>query len=38
MAGNGRGTPSNEATVPEKGMPLIEEGFPDFAFVAAPPP
>jgi hypothetical protein len=30
MAGNGRVTPSNEAIIPEKGMPLIEEGFPDF--------
>jgi hypothetical protein len=38
MAGNGRGTLTNEATAPEKEKPLIEEGFSEFVFVAAPPP
>jgi hypothetical protein len=34
MAGDGRETTMHKVTAPEKGMPLIEEGFPDFAFVA----
>jgi hypothetical protein len=38
MAGDGRETTMHKVTAPQKGMPLIEEGFPDFAFVAAPPP
>jgi hypothetical protein len=38
MVGNGRGTLTNEATTPEKETPLIEEGFSEFVFAAAPPP
>jgi hypothetical protein len=38
MAGKRRVPPSHRATSPEKEMLLIEEGFPNFASIAAPPP
>jgi hypothetical protein len=38
MASKRRVPPSHRATSPEKEMLLIEEGFPNFASIAAPPP
>jgi hypothetical protein len=38
MAVDGRETVMHQFTAPEKETPLIEEGFPDIAFIAAPPP
>jgi hypothetical protein len=38
MAVDGRETVMHQFTAPEKETPLIEEGFPDIALNAAPPP
>jgi hypothetical protein len=38
MAADWRETTMHQITAPEKGTPLIEEGFPDIALITAPPP